>query len=81
VVKVRVQRWGNSLAVRIPKSFAADTRIRQGTEVELSIDQGRLIISPVPPGEIPLEELLEGVTPENLHGEFETGPAVGAEAW
>jgi antitoxin MazE len=80
-VKVRVQRWGHSLAVRIPKSFAADTRIQQGTEVELSIDHGWLIISPVSPGEILLEELLEGVTPENLHGEFETGPAVGAEAW
>jgi antitoxin MazE len=80
-VKVKVQRWGNSLAVRIPKSFAADTRIEQDTEVELSIDKGRLIISPVSPRAITLEELLEGVTPENLHGEFETGPAVGAEAW
>ena len=80
-MKVKVQRWGNSLAVRIPKSFAADTRIEQDTEVELSIDKGRLIISPVSPRAITLEELLEGVTPENLHGEFETGPAVGAEAW
>jgi antitoxin MazE len=80
-VKVKVQRWGHSLAVRIPKAFAADTRIRQDTEVELSIDQGRLIISPVPPGGITLEELLEGVTPENLHGELGKGPAVGAEAW
>ena len=80
-MKVRVQRWGNSLAMRIPKSLAADMRIRQDTEVELSIDQGRLIISPVPPEVITLEELLEGVTPENLHGEFETGPAVGAETW
>jgi len=80
-MKVRVQRWGNSLAVRIPKSFAAETRIQQDAEVELSIDRGRLIISPVPPAGITLEELLEGVTPENLHGEFETGPAVGAETW
>jgi antitoxin MazE len=67
--------------VRIPKSFAAETRIQQDTEVELSIDEGRLIISPVVPRPLTLEELLEGVTPENLHGEFETGPAVGGEAW
>jgi antitoxin MazE len=80
-MKLRVQRWGNSLAVRIPKSFAADTRIQQDTEVELSIDKGRLIISPVTPRGITLDELLEGVTPENLHGEFEMGPAVGAEVW
>jgi antitoxin MazE len=69
------------LAVRIPKSFAAETRIQQDTEVELSIDKGRLMITPLPAGVITLEELLDGVTPENLHGEFETGPAVGAEAW
>jgi antitoxin MazE len=80
-VKVKVQRWGHSLAVRIPKSFAAETRIQQDTEVELSIDKGRVIISPLAPRVITLEELLEGVTPENLHGEFETGPTVGAEAW
>ena len=80
-MKVKVQRWGHSLAVRIPKAFAAETRIHQDGEVELSIDQGRLIISPVTPGVVTLEGLLEGVTPENLHGEIETGAAVGAEAW
>jgi antitoxin MazE len=80
-MRVRVQRWGNSLAVRIPKSFAAETRIQQDTEVELSIDEGRLIISPAVPRPLTLEELLEGVTAESLHGEFETGPAVGGEAW
>jgi antitoxin MazE len=80
-VKVKVQRWGHSLAVRIPKSYAADTRIQQDTEVELSIDNGRLIISPLLPRAITLEELLENVTPENLHREFETGPPVRSEIW
>jgi antitoxin MazE len=80
-MRVKIQRWGNSLAVRIPKSFAAETRIQQDTEVELSMDEGRLIITPVGSREMTLEELLEGVTPDNRHGEFETGPAVGAEAW
>ena len=54
-MKVKVRRWGNSLAVRIPKSFAAETRIRQDAEVELSIDGARLIISPVAPAVITLE--------------------------
>jgi antitoxin MazE len=80
-MRVRVQRWGNSLAVRIPKSFAAETRIEQDTEVDLSITEGKLIISPVARPEITLEELLERMTPENRHGEFKTGPPVGAEIW
>jgi antitoxin MazE len=67
--------------VFIVKSFAAETRIEQDIEVELSIDEGRLIISTAAPRCPTLEELLEGVTAENLHGEFETGPAVGGEAW
>ena len=80
-MKVRVQRWGNSLAVRIPKSFAAETRIEQDTEVDLSISEGKLIISRVTRPEITLEQLLERVTPENVHGEIKTGPPVGAEEW
>lgn len=80
-MRVTVRRWGNSLAVRIPKSFADETRIQQDTEVELSIEEGRLIISPAEPRTITLGEPLEGVTPEDLHGEFKTGPAVGAETW
>jgi antitoxin MazE len=80
-MKVRVQKWGNSLAVRIPKSFATETRIEQDTEVDLSIVEGKLVISPATVPEVTLEQLLERVTPENCPGEFETGPAVGAEIW
>jgi antitoxin MazE len=80
-MKVRVQKWGNSLALRIPKSFAAETRIAQDAVVELSLVDGKLVITPVDGPYWTLEQLLQGVTPENLHSEVETGPAVGAEAW
>jgi antitoxin MazE len=80
-MKVRVQKWGNSLAVRIPKSFATETRIEQDAEVDLSIVEGKLVISPAAGPEVTLEELLARITPENRHGEFETGLSVGAEAW
>ena len=80
-MKVRVRKWGNSLALRIPKSFATETWIEEDTEVDLSIVEGKLVISPVTPPEVTLEQLLERMTPENLHGEVPTGPAVGAEIW
>ena len=80
-MKTRVQKWGNSLAVRIPKSFAAEAGLREDAAVELSVVEGRLIVQPVAPKPPTLEELLRGVTDQNLHGEWDTGPAVGGEVW
>jgi len=77
----RVQRWGNSLAVRIPKSFAADAGLREDAPVELSLVKGKLIIQSVREEPLTLKELLRGVTDENLHGEWDTGPPVGKEVW
>ena len=80
-MKSRVQKWGNSLALRIPKSFASEAGLRENTPVELSLVKGKVVIQPLAPGPLTLEELLRGVTDENLHGEVNTGPAVGREAW
>ena len=80
-MKTRVQKWGNSLALRIPKSFAAEARLNENTPVELSLVDGKLVIQPLVPGTPTLDELLKGVTDENLHGEWDTGPAVGKEVW
>lgn len=76
----RVQKWGNSLAVRIPKSFACESHLRQNSLVEMSMENGRIILFPVPPTTLTLAQLLEDVTSENLHGETKTG-AIGQEAW
>lgn len=80
-MKTRVQKWGNSLALRIPKSFAAEAGLCADAPVELSLVEGRLVIRPLGPESLSLDELLAGVTDQNLHGEWDTGPAVGREVW
>lgn len=80
-MRVRVQKWGNSLALRIPKSFATETALDSGAEVDLSLEDGRLVITPLSGPRYSLADLLANITPENLHGEVETGESQGAEAW
>lgn len=80
-MKTRVQKWGNSLALRIPKSFAAEAGLAEDVPVELSLVKGKLVVEPITETAPTLEELLRGVTDENLHGEWDTGPAVGREVW
>lgn len=61
---------GNSLALRIPRSFADESNIEQGSLVDLSVIEGKRIIVPVSDPEYTLEELLAGVTEENIHAEY-----------
>ena len=80
-MKTRIQKWGNSLALRIPKSFAREVGMDNETTVEMSLVEGKLVVSPVVKPKPTLEDLLALVTDENVHGEVDTGPAVGDEAW
>jgi antitoxin MazE len=80
-MKTRIQKWGNSLALRIPKPFAAEVGLEQEALVELSLVDGKLIVSPLAEPVVALNQLLAGITEDNLHGEVETGPAVGNEIW
>lgn len=80
-MRVRVQKWGNSLALRIPRSFAVETALDPGSEVDLKLEGGRLVITPLHEPAYRLDDLLARVTPENLHTETDTGPSVGDEVW
>ena len=80
-MKTRVQKWGNSLALRIPKSFAMEVGLQRETSVEISLANGKLIITPVAKPKPTLEQLLAKVTKRNLHHEVDTGAAVGNETW
>jgi len=80
-MKIQVRKWGNSLAIRIPKSFAKETQIDQGTFIDLSLDDGRLIATPIDEEEYFLEQLLFEITEENIHSELDTGKPVGKEIW
>jgi len=70
-MKTRVQKWGNSLAVRIPKSFAAALAFSEGTAVDMALEDEALIIRPVREGDWALDALLAEVTDENVHPEWE----------
>ena len=77
----RVQKWGNSLALRIPKPLATEVGLADNSAVELSLRDGRLIITPLVKPKASLASLLSQVTEKNKHHEIDTGPAVGGEVW
>jgi len=76
-----IQKWGNSLALRIPQAVAREIGLNQDSSVEISLEDGKLIVAPVVKGKVTLEKLLAQVTDENIHREVNTGPAVGREVW
>jgi antitoxin MazE len=76
-----VQKWGNSLALRIPSAFAKDVHLRQGSLVEVAIVEGNMVIKPKKREKVSLAKLLKGVTKANLHAEQNYGGARGKEAW
>lgn len=80
-METRVQRWGNSLAVRIPKPLADEVGLKDNSPVQLSLHDQQLVIVPVRQPAFNLEALLVQVTDSNRHAEALTGPAVGGEAW
>ncbi len=77
----KVQKWGNSLAVRIPKSVAEDTQLSFGKTVNLAVHDGQIVIAPARQKGFILSDLLGEVTPRNRHTEITTGRAAGQEAW
>ena len=79
-MRVVVQKWGNSLAVRVPRSFARETGIEAGTEIEMTVGGGEIRLRPAAP-KYGLEELVSQITPRNRHGEADWGGSVGGEAW
>jgi len=80
-MKTSVRRWGNSLALRIPRAYALETNISAGSEVELTLKSGSLIIRPVVRKRHSLADLLKQVTAKNRHDAIESGQAVGKEVW
>jgi len=80
-MQTKVQKWGNSLGVRIPRGLAAEIGLEAGTEVILIAKDGELVLRPAVPCRRRLADLLAGVTPENIHASIATGAAIGAEAF
>ncbi|MBD2362733.1 AbrB/MazE/SpoVT family DNA-binding domain-containing protein [Anabaena sp. UHCC 0399] len=76
-----VAKWGNSLAIRIPQNLAKEIHLTEGVEVELAVIDGSLVIKPINRKRYSLDELIDAITPENLHGEINSGIAIGNEVW
>ncbi len=78
-METRVQKWGNSLALRIPKPLATQVGLEANTPVRLLLRGEELVIAPVTLPSLKLDDLLAQMTEHNLHGEVDSGPAVGRE--
>jgi antitoxin MazE len=80
-MRAHLRKWGNSLAIRIPRPFAEEANLHENSAVDVSVRSGKLVIAPVTKEELTLDALVERITPENRHEEIETGDAVGNEIW
>ena len=80
-MRTKIRRWEHSLAVRIPKPFAIEARLGDQTEVDLAVVNGKIVVTAATKSGQHLKDLLSRVTKRNLHGEVDTGAAVGREMW
>ena len=77
----KVLKWGNSLGLRIPRAFAAEAEVEAGSSVDMSVQDGRLVIRPLRKRRYALHDLLKAINHHNMHGEVATGDPVGREIW
>ena len=79
-MKAIIQKWGNSLAIRIPKNITKDLRVSEGSNIDIMVKNGNIVLSPRKK-EYSLKEILKNITVENIHFEISTGDQIGAEIW
>jgi antitoxin MazE len=79
----KVQKWGNSQGVRLSKELLADVRIQVGDPVDVSVQEGSLVVTPARRvrGGRSLEQLVAGVPKDYRPGELDWGPPAGREVW
>lgn len=80
-METRVTKCGNGLALHIPKPLANQLGLEVNSLVRMLLRGDALVIKSVPPPRLKLDDLMDQVTAQNLHGEVDNGPAVGREAW
>jgi len=79
-VDAKIAKWGNSLALGLPKSLTSELGLAEDALVEIEVRGGELVIKPVPKS-YSLTELVAQISEENRHDELDWGPAQGAEIW
>ena len=79
-MKTKIKKWGNSLAVRIPKSFAEEMSLDEGSHVHLSLNDNELVIRAVE-NRHDLRKLVGRITKRNRHEVVDLGESAGREEW
>lgn len=80
-METKIRRWGNSLGLRIPKSFAEEAGVDAGSTVDISVRGGALVARPLRPRRYDLRSLVKMIDEDNIPEPVETGPPVGREVW
>lgn len=80
-MKTTAQKWGNSLAIRVPKSVALQVGLKEQDDLEIEVQDGNVVLKPHVRRVYRLEDLVKQITPKNVHGETDTGIPVGRETW
>ena len=76
----QLSKWGNSLGLRLPKSVAREVQLGEGDTVQVSVDNGTIVIRPSRP-RYSLDDLVRRITPKNRHDESDWGGPLGDEVW
>jgi antitoxin MazE len=79
-IKQKISTWGNSLGIRLPQVLIGQTNLKEGDEVLVTVENGRIILTPDKPS-YTLAELLQGATTDLQHEEIDWGDSVGEETW
>jgi antitoxin MazE len=77
----KIQKWGHSFALRIPKAIAVELKLEENSPLEIKLEDNRLVIVPISQPEYKLADLLGKITPENIHAETDSSLPIGNETW
>lgn len=80
-MRTRAQKWGNSLAVRVPKSVATQVGLKPQDDLEIEVQDGNVVLKPHLRRTYRLDDLVKRITRKNVHGEIDAGAPVGREIW
>ena len=80
-MKTTAQKWGNSLAIRVPKSVAVQVGLKIKDDLEIEVQDGNVVLKPHVRRVYRLEDLVKRITPKNVHHEIDSGAPIGREVW
>jgi len=76
-----LHRWGNSIGLRLPKPLLEQLGLGEGSQVDIRVERGRLVVEPHRPKRLTLQDIIKGFGPDDQPGEVGWGKPVGKEVW